>query len=351
MRLRHRNGKIEAQACHWLVRVRDMEYDAGDPIPDPGARMEAFLNWISQSPTHLDAAREAVEASRRLRQIDRHRVIDVDALVSRLRGNLVTRMTRGARVLELARKVTTAAGRPWAICASLLMLLVVPLLLVTVEALPVSYQAHVGQRVQVSLEDSSTIELNTRTRIEVVYGMHSREVTLVSGEAIFDVRHDAVRPFRVISGSTVIEDIGTRFAVYRHTDDTTTVTVLAGRVMVSSTTGKQDLDVGQTVTVGGRSHQSISRAVNLSEREMKRRLSWQTGVLSFEGETLAEAISEVNRYNVRQLVIEDPEIANWQVGGTFQAHDLDAFIVALEQIFDLRAEPMPGEPVIELRRR
>ena len=123
--------------------------------------------------------------------------------------------------------------------------------------------------------------------------------------------------------------------------------------MLSSAVGKQDLDGGQTVTVGGHTRQQILHgAVTLSPREIKRRLSWQDGTLWFQGETLAEAVAEFNRYNERRLVIEDPTIASWQVGGTFQARDLDSFIATLEQTFDVRAEAMQNEThVIELRRR
>jgi len=92
--------------------------------------------------------------------------------------------------------------------------------------------------------------------------------------------------------------------------------------------------------------------VSLSSTEIKRRLSWQLGVLIFHGETLAEAVAEFNRYNERRLVIRDPAIANMRLGGTFQAHDLDGFIDALETLFSLRATPMPGSTkVIELQRR
>jgi len=144
--------------------------------------------------------------------------------------------------------------------------------------------------------------------------------------------------------------VGTKFVVYRHTDDTTTVTVLAGRVSVGSMAGTQNLQAGQTVTVGGRNR--AIHAVSLSPPEIARRLSWRAGVLSFQGETLAEAIAEINRYNKRRLVIEDPVIADWQLGGMFQARDLDAFIATLEHAFSLRAERTPnGARVIVLRRR
>ncbi len=347
------SNSVQIEACEWLIRVRDMEQDPLDPIPDPAARMQAFIAWISESPSHLQAAQEAVEASRCLRQVHGYSATRRPVPDVWRPETLLELADRVVCFFHLGPKIPGAAARPWSICISLLMLLLVPLLLQTVNAVPASYRTSVGGRVFVSLEDHSTVELNTRTHIEVLYGPHSRQVTLVSGEAIFDVRHDPSRPFRVISGDTVVEDISTRFAVYRHADDTSTVTVLEGRVMVSSLVGKQDLDGGQTVTVGGRSRQpTFHKAVTLSPHELKRRLSWQDGELWFEGETLAEAVAEFNRYNEKQLVIEDPTIANLLLGGRFQAQDVDAFVATLGQLFALRAEPMRnGASVIELKRQ
>jgi len=151
VRLRHRNDKIEAQACEWLIRVRDTEYDPWDPVPEPSARLEAFLTWISKSPSHLDAARDAVEASRCLRQIDRLRAIEAEALVNRVHNSLSARARYGDAPFDSTLKSAGRPRRPWAIPIALLTLLLVPLHLPTIGALPVSYRADVGQHTFVPL--------------------------------------------------------------------------------------------------------------------------------------------------------------------------------------------------------
>jgi transmembrane sensor len=54
---------------------------------------------------------------------------------------------------------------------------------------------------------------------------------LTSGEADFEVTHEAGRPFRVFAGLAETVDIGTQFDV-RVEYDSTVVTVLEGRVAV-----------------------------------------------------------------------------------------------------------------------
>lgn len=350
MTSRHHDDEIEIQACEWWARVRDGEYDPDDPIQDPAARFEAFLRWSSQSPRHLRAARTAIHVSHELQRIDSEHAIDEFDLLTRRPDNVIQLLSRD----ELPRRVSPAR-RPrgsWMLCASLVLMLLVPLGLDGVAAWPAHYDAGIGQRIFVPLEDRSTIELNTRTRLEVAYGPRSREITLLSGEAIFDVHHDPSRPFRVISGDTVIEDVGTKFAVYRHPDGTTTVTVLEGRVSVTTRAGlTKTLQYGEVATAVTHSHLSTLRVELLSLQEIKRRLSWETGELSFEGQTLSEAITELNRYNVRQVVIEDPALAGRQIGGVFQPIDLDGFLTTLQRVYELRAVASPTDAnVIELKR-
>jgi hypothetical protein len=59
-------------------------------------------------------------------------------------------------------------------------------------------------------------------------------------------------------------------------------------------------------------------------------LESQPTQLSYQGETLAQAVSELNRHNHRRrLVIADTEIASVKLSGHFDASDPDSFVAAL----------------------
>ena len=83
----------------------------------------------------------------------------------------------------------------------------------------------------VRLADGTQVELNTNTRLHADVNGLSRTVMLDSGEAYFDVVHDAKRPFTVYAGNRRITDIGTKFSVFRDGDDVR-VTVREGKVRV-----------------------------------------------------------------------------------------------------------------------
>jgi ferric-dicitrate binding protein FerR (iron transport regulator) len=71
--------------------------------------------------------------------------------------------------------------------------------------------------------------------------------------------------------------------------------------------------------------------------ELNRKLSWTAGLLSFQGETLAE-VDQFNRYNRKHLVVADPAITTRRIGGAFQATDPDSFVSGLQKWFGIHAD-------------
>jgi transmembrane sensor len=137
--------------------------------------------------------------------------------------------------------------------------------------------------------------------------------------------------------------LGTKFSV-RRDGDRVSVSVLEGRVRVEQVGGAQP---GRSATVTGgdvvvAEGPSTLVAANAGER-VQRDLAWRQGMLSFDQATLAEAAAEFNRYNQRQLVIDDPETAAIRIGGTFQASNIDAFVRLLREAYGLRIEVHGGQ--------
>ena len=105
---------------------------------------------------------------------------------------------------------------------------------------PVFYETAVGRTDVVSLRDGSIVKLNTATRIQVEITETRRNVTLLEGEAYFEVAHDEDMTFIVSAGRTVIQALGTAFSVSKLADQIE-VTVTEGLVQV-----KQHEEPGKT---------------------------------------------------------------------------------------------------------
>lgn len=84
------------------------------------------------------------------------------------------------------------------------------------------YATTAGQRLTVTLVDGTHLTLApaSTVRIAADYGgsTRGREVRL-DGEAFFEVRHDAARPFAVVTPLGVVRDLGTRFDVQAYAAD------------------------------------------------------------------------------------------------------------------------------------
>ena len=98
-----------------------------------------------------------------------------------------------------------------------------------------SVEVPAGQYFSIRLEDGSKVWLNAGTKLEypVVFEKGVRNVKL-SGEAMFEVEHDAKRPFIVETFSSRIEVLGTKFNVIADADQQLFVTTLVeGSVRVT----------------------------------------------------------------------------------------------------------------------
>lgn len=101
----------------------------------------------------------------------------------------------------------------------------------------VTIETKQGENKKVSLPDGSVVTLNAGTKLS--YPSHfkhkSREVTLVDGEAYFDVKHDEETPFEVKAGKTLTHVLGTAFNISSYSfSQTISVTVAHGKVAVNN---------------------------------------------------------------------------------------------------------------------
>jgi transmembrane sensor len=200
-----------------------------------------------------------------------------------------------------------------------------------------SFSTAVGGRATIRLADGSRIELNTDTAIIANITPTSRTLELNKGEALFNVKHDAARPFVVQVAGHRIVDIGTTFSV-RAGKDSLKVALLEGRARLESDSASvqphsTELTPGEVVVATATS-MSISR---MASGEMNDSLAWKRGQLVFRHIPLAEAAKELNRYNRTKLVIGD-DIATLKINGTFEADSVEAFARVAQYAMRLRVE-------------
>jgi transmembrane sensor len=194
------------------------------------------------------------------------------------------------------------------------------------------YATAVGEARVIQLADGSKVRLNTDSEIDVSLQRERRTVHFLKGEARFDVAHDPARPFVITARDGALQAVGTVFNL-RQRKDFTELTVIEGKVAV--------LDDGTpTATVPAGAAAMIRAAavsvMRLTPEDMERRTAWQQGEIHLEGETLAQAVDEFNRYRTKPLVIGDPDLSSLRMGGMFSARNSQDFVEALKQSFGIR---------------
>lgn len=220
------------------------------------------------------------------------------------------------------------------------------------------YETEIGDNRQTMLPDRSSVFLNTDSRVRVRLASARRDSELLRGEALFTIARDKLRPFYVKAAGSVVCALGTSFSVRIHEDRSVEVLVADGRVAIGadpyprSTTPVLDssapyASAGDTVLFG----EGSWIIKHPSSGYIARKLAWTNGRISFDGETLTEAVHEFNRYNRRHLAIADPAIAQIRVGGLFDATDPESFAATLEKHFGVQRIPAArgnNEEVIRL---
>jgi transmembrane sensor len=312
---------IENQAATWLSQ-RDALGERAD-MPD-------FTVWLAADPRHRAAYLRLAAAWERTAQLKRlapeGTVVDADLL-------------KPGR----AHRLWSSWRPPLAVAAGVVAVAVVAALWwAGVSGGGDVYRTDIGGLSRVVLKDGSAVTLNTDTELRVHFTEVRREVELLKGEAQFNVAHDITRPFEVLAGGRLVRAVGTTFDVRLDHGESMEVMVTEGRVAfleapnpaVAPGTDAETISAGETA-VAARGKVTIRR---VSATEASRHLAWQAGELSFQGETLAEAVEEFNRYNRKKLRVEDPSIASLQIGGNFQALDVESFVAALQRSFGVSAK-------------
>lgn len=283
-------------AARWAVRL-----DAGTL----GATDQAALDrWLAGNERRHGTLLRAEAA---LAYLDRGRAMSAAYVETRReRSPLI----RASRILAGAS----------ALAAALILAIVI---LPVSETGQVEIATAVGEIRRVPLSDGSVASVNTNSDVEVQMKPDRRNIRLRSGEAWFQVAHDKMRPFVVEAGEVRIMAVGTAFSVRRRLGG---ADVLVTEGVVEAWSEARGTRI--RIAAGNRGfvpERAGGSEVALAPGGLDRALAWRTGELALDGESLAYAAAELNRYNSRKIVIDDAALAREPLVGYFRVDQPEAF--------------------------
>jgi transmembrane sensor len=296
--------KARAEAAAWIVRLhasrRSRALEAG------------FRRWLAADPENA-------------RQFDR-----------------VTEVWDGAASLQLGAGVRPTQLRPrssvgpWLRAA--MVVLVCGLLAYAVSQVPLAdkFRTQVGEQRVVRLEDGSRVSLNSRTAVAARFTSSERRVTLESGEAYFEVAHDASRPFIVVAAGHVVTALGTTFLVRQDGQNHTAVTLVEGRVAVSIDSARPARESPVTLSPGERLVLMVDAPPKLDSPQIDALLAWRRGEVALDKTPLAEAVAEMNRYETKPVVVDAVLGEQLRISGIYRIGDNRGFAATIAKLYRLQ---------------
>jgi len=332
--------EIAAEADEWLLKLHDAE-------PANAASREAFTEWLTRSPTHIEAFLTATRTWHAL-AVDNAGEWASDALIAAARaqndsGNVIPLRESDMAAVQAQsspRRRPTWIGRVAAMAATVAVGAIGVWMLRGYWPSENDLKTAVGEQRSVTLGDGSVVFLNTDSELRVRWTARERHIDLLSGEARFTVTKNAARPFIVATHEATVRAVGTVFNV-RTVQTTTQVAVLDGRVEVNAEVNAAQPQPAPTqsrlmLAAGQRAAVTVKGIEVDVGPPIERVTAWTERRLVFRGDTLSAVVEEFNRYRLRALVLDDPGLAAVRISGVFALDDPDSLLTYLNNFESVR---------------
>jgi transmembrane sensor len=320
------------EASGWFARLH------ADDVTD--AERRQFEHWHQQSGAHAQAWRE------------------VQKLFDTLHAPAIAvheRLKQQRQYPFESPRAPTAVSRPppkvwrkrlsyWAATAAFVWCMASAVLWGTsiLQNLASDYHTGKGEQRQVALGDGSQIVLNTDTAIAVDISDHQRRITILRGEAYFELQAAPERPVIVISQQGEARVIGTAFNMAQR-GERTIVTVAEGVIEISHAA---DPATPVLVHAGHQVSYDTHGVAAVQPADLTAVTAWRRGQIVFWQQPLTKVIDEVNRYRPGRLVIINPSIRHRSVTGAFDIHRLNDVLDVLQHSLGIKATTLTGYLVL-----
>ncbi|SMG09061.1 FecR family protein [Sphingobacterium psychroaquaticum] len=189
------------------------------------------------------------------------------------------------------------------------------------------------QTLRAPLPDGSMVSLNKDTELHYHKSWFGkkRAVSLVEGEAFFEVKKDKAHPFVIEAGQHRITVVGTSFHV-RRTPGETEVIVATGKVRVNYGDQEVFLLPEQRIVIADTSKQTVK--VDSVKDNLYRYYVHQ--VFEFDNTPLSRVFEALGKAYEKEFVLENPAHRKLLYSAKFEQQGLSEMIDVILKTFDLK---------------
>jgi transmembrane sensor len=173
-----------------------------------------------------------------------------------------------------------------------------------------------------TLADGSHVTLSPGGVLKARWSRHARTLALAQGDAFFDVRHDASRPFTVAVSGRTLTVLGTRFNVAG--GRRLAVSLVQGSLRVSKP-GAPDI-----LLRPGERYLAVGADGRAETADVVSDAAWKDGRLVFADASLVDVVERLSRAAGRRFVLDDPTLGALRLSGSIKVDRIEDVKSGLE---------------------
>lgn len=213
------------------------------------------------------------------------------------------------------------------------------------------FHTKAGQKKVLTLTDGTVVHLNSASRLSVLIGFNdTARIVQLTGEAFFEVRHDAKRPFIVKGRRFDVKVLGTRFNVKSYDEDKhSEATLIQGSILVKDVNNdgslvllkpRQKIVFHEIKTphkspsyVSGDNLKNISieRCITMPDSVIAE-TAWISERLEICDEPFYELKKELERWFDIDIQLESNRVKNYRFTATFKNENINDVLNSLQKI-------------------
>jgi transmembrane sensor len=306
---------LEREAQEWLLRLTSGRATTADAA--------ALKLWCARSKSHAEAFAEA-------------------NLLWESLGSPAQRLAKSDPLGHATSNRTVAIGRRAflggaAAAAAIGYLAVRPPLELWPSAyeLAADYRTRTGERRRIAAGNGVSIDLNTRTSLNVRSGGNEQRFELISGEAAIETAGKLAVPLTIAAAGGRIHAVDAQFNL-RCDGLRAIVTCYRGSVSIDYFGQSISLREGRQISYANGALYPVTTA------DAAVVMAWRQGQLLFRQTPLSQVVEEVNRYRSGRIILVNEALGRRLVEARIPLDHVDDLIVLVREAYGAHVTALPG---------
>ncbi|MDN5202166.1 FecR domain-containing protein [Fulvivirgaceae bacterium BMA10] len=196
----------------------------------------------------------------------------------------------------------------------------------------ITVQSFLGNKKLLTLPDGSLAYMNSGTKITypTAFNENMRKIELV-GEAFFEIVEDENRPFIIETSSVSTKVLGTSFNLSSYENEPFELTLVTGKVEVSSNQEKDIMTLFPNEQVLYNTDMGL---FNKQKVDTKPFTAWKEGNLVLKG-SLSDVTKKIERWYNKKIVIKNKALEKCIIDASYKNQYLDNVLQGLAFLLDL----------------